>query len=753
VTLRKLLSVASLRRWPSVRALGRQTACLAFAAAMACSARAQSPPGPTAVVTTPKVRAELIAHAPEGVSPGKTLQLALQIEHQPHWHTYWKNPGDSGLPTSLAFTLPAGFAVGEIDWPTPKRLPIGPLLNYGFEGKLVLPVTVQVPAQFNAERLDVKLHAEWLVCKEVCIPESGDFTLQVPARAATAGHAAAFAAAAATAPRAHAGALAQAELKDGALVLRATGLPVAWQGQAIQLFPEVGGVVAHAAAAPAAWEGSTWKTSLPLDPQRSAGPAVLPVVLVVAGQAAGLALPVTVTTPWPAVAGAAGTAASTVPMGTAAASATANPAAQPSSTGAPSYALALIFALLGGALLNLMPCVFPVLSLKVLGFAKQGSDRRQTLAGALAYTAGVVVCFVGLAAALLALRAGGEQLGWGFQLQSPGFIAALAVLFTLMGLNLAGAFEVGMLVPSAWAGARAKHPLVDSFFTGVLAVAIASPCTAPFMGVSLGLALTLPNAQALLIFAVLGLGMALPFVAAAAWPALARALPKPGPWMAHFKSLMAFPMFATVVWLIWVLGQQVGIDGAAALLAVLVAVAFVAWSLAAPALGGKARWGLGATSLLVLVAALVWALPALRLEAQESAAPNNAGSAVAPAGAAPATARWLAWSPERVAQAQVEGRPVFVDFTAAWCVTCQYNKRTTFEKAEVLAAFDSKRVLLLRADWTRRDAVIAAELARLQRSGVPVYALYRPGSAAPQLLSELPSVADVLTAVAALPPG
>ncbi len=756
---------------------------------------------PKAVVTTPKVRAELIAHAPEGIGPGKPLQLALQIEHQPHWHTYWKNPGDSGLPTSLAFTLPPGFVAGEIEWPTPKRLPIGPLMNYGFEGILVLPVTVQVPTHFNAERLDVTLHAEWLVCKDICIPESGDFTLQVPARAATAGHAAAFAAARAAVPQTVAGVQAQAALKGSALEVMATGLPAAWQGQAVQLFVEVGGVLAHGAAATATWQGSTWVANLSLDPQRSAGPAVIPVVLKWAGPAAGLqpqpssiALPVRVTTPWPALAGSnagpnagagagaeAGASATTSSRGVAAvvgtttglpgAAATATAAAPvrsalPDAT-APSFGLALLLALLGGALLNLMPCVFPVLSLKVLGFAQQGADRRTALVSALAYAVGVVVCFVGLAAVLLVLRAGGEQLGWGFQLQSPGFIAVLAVVFTLMGLNLAGAFEVGMLVPSAWAGARARHPLIDSFLTGALAVAIASPCTAPFMGVSLGLALTLPNAQALLIFAALGLGMALPYVAAAAWPPLARSLPKPGAWMAHFKSLMAFPMFATVVWLTWVLGQQVGIDGAAALLALLVAVAFAGWALAAPALGPKARRAYGAASLLVLAAALAWALPTWR---QDDVGSASAASASAPTGAAsstpgalgtaaagtpsvagPSTPRWQAWSPERVRQAQAEGRTVFVDFTAAWCVSCQFNKRNTFEKAQVLAAFDNKRVLLLRADWTRRDPTIAAELARLQRSGVPVYALYRPGNPAPQLLNELPSVADVLDALAALP--
>ncbi|MDP3616167.1 MAG: thioredoxin family protein, partial [Rubrivivax sp.] len=358
-----------------------------------------------------------------------------------------------------------------------------------------------------------------------------------------------------------------------------------------------------------------------------------------------------------------------------------------------SLALALLFALLGGLLLNLMPCVFPVLSLKVLSFASKADQRRELLSGGLAYTAGVVLSFVALAALLLALRAGGEQLGWGFQLQSPAVVATLAALFTLIGLNLAGVFEFGSVLPSSWAAARARHPMVDSFLTGVLAVAVASPCTAPFMGASLGAAVALPTAQALMVFAALGMGMALPYLTASAWPALARLLPRPGVWMAHFKSLMAFPMFATVVWLVWVLGVQVGVDGVAALLGLLVALAFAAWALGSPSLGPRARVGFGAAAAVLMVAALVWTVPTLRQDAlAQGAATDSEDSA--------ASDSWQPWSTERVAQAQAAGQTVFVDFTAAWCVTCQYNKRTTLASAEVRAAFENQQVLLLRADWT-----------------------------------------------------
>ncbi len=679
-----------------------------------------------AQVTTPQVRAELVAHAPEGLSAGKPVWLGLLIEHQPHWHTYWKNPGDSGLPTTMQWQLPHGAAAGEIRWPTPAKLPIGPLMNFGYEGRLLLPVQLSLPADFHAAQLEVKLHAEWLVCKDVCIPESGDFSLSVPARAATAAHAALFDAAAKAAPVLLASAKATASVENQQLVLKATGLPAEWQGRKLAFFPEVAGVIQNAAPIVTEWKGGQWQAQVPLDPQRSESPKLIPAVLTAEGQTVGIGVEVAMAGPWPAVAVAA----------TPAAPALGNAVVSSPTAPATGFALSVLLALLGGALLNLMPCVFPILSLKLFGFAAHAHDRRQLLAGGLAYTVGVVLSFVALAALLLALRAGGEQLGWGFQLQSPVFVAALAALFSVIGLNLAGVFEFGNVLPSRWVAARARHPLVDSFLTGVLAVAVASPCTAPFMGASLGAAVTLPTAEALAVFAALGLGMAMPYLLASTWPRLARLMPKPGVWMAHFKTLMAFPMFATVVWLVWVLGQQAGIDAVAALLGTLVAVAFTAWTLGSAELGMKARAVLGTAAVLMLGAALVWTLPALRTA--EAATPAAPGA-------------WLPWSPEKVAELTAQGRPVFVDFTAAWCVTCQYNKRTTLANETVKAKFESRQVALLRADWTRRDAAITAELTRLGRSGVPVYALYAPGGAGPRLLSEILSVDEVTGAVAALP--
>lgn len=677
-----------------------------------------------AVVKTDQVRAELVAHAPQGIAAGQPVWLGLAIQHQPHWHTYWKNPGDSGLPTTLNWQLPAGFEAGEVMWPTPQRLPIGPLVNFGYEGQLLLPVKLVVPADFRGDTLPVKLHAEWLVCKEVCIPEAGDFALSLPARSAWSSNAALFDTALARQPQAVASARAGAEVTPQALVVTVEGLPAGWQGQALSFFPETPGVIENAATVATAWKDGRWTAQVPLSAQRSESPARMAAVLTMAGQPAGVRVEFAVAGAWPA------------PEAAAAAQEAAADAPAAASLG---LAAALLFALVGGAILNLMPCVFPVLSLKVLGFASHADDRRGLALGGLAYTAGVVVSFVALAAALLALRAGGEQLGWGFQLQSPAVIATLAALFTLIGLNLTGVFEFGSVLPSSLAGLRLRHPLVDSALTGVLAVAVASPCTAPFMGASLGLAVTLPAGEALAIFAALGLGMALPYLVFSLWPALARALPRAGAWMAVFRTLMAFPMFATVVWLVWVFGQQTGIDAVAALLATLVALAFVAWALAAPGVARRARAALGALALASFAAALSWMIPVLATPALAGARSD-----------ATSDGAWQPWSAEKVAQLRAEGRPVFVDFTAAWCVTCQYNKRTTLSKDEVLKDFEDRKVALLRADWTRRDAAITAELARLGRSGVPVYVLYAPGTAAPQVLSEILSVADVRNALAKL---
>jgi thiol:disulfide interchange protein len=380
-----------------------------------------------------------------------------------------------------------------------------------------------------------------------------------------------------------------------------------------------------------------------------------------------------------------------------------------------------------------MPCVFPVLAIKVVGFTHHANDRRGHRISGLAYTAGVVLSFVALGALVLGLRAAGQQLGWGFQLQSPAVVATLAALFTVIGLNLSGLFEFGAFLPSSLATLESRHPVGNAFLSGVLAVAIASPCTAPFMGASVGLAIGLPVAQALLIFGAIGVGMALPYLAASLVPAVAKLLPRPGAWMDVFRRLMAFPMFATVAWLVWVLGQQSGIDGAGALLALLVALAMVIWAFT---LRGLARSVVVAISV-VSLALLAWTIG------------PNITRATEPGPIAANAAGWQAWAPGRVDQLLASGQPVFVDFTAAWCVTCQYNKKTTLSNRDVLADLANKKVALLRADWTRRDPAITAALGQLGRNGVPVYVVYQQGRT-PVVLSEVLGVEEVRSAIARL---
>jgi thiol:disulfide interchange protein len=670
------------------------------------------------VVQTEQVRAELVAHAPEGLAPGKTIWLGLALEHIPHWHTYWKNPGDSGLPTTMSWQLPAGVTAGDIDWPTPSRLPLGPLLNFGYEHKILLPVPVTISSPLDSPTLKVKLAADWLVCKVECIPQSGDFELDIPVSAATTTHAADFERALAARPRAPPDAEAAAQAAGGTLAFEFRNLPAALRGKTAQLFPEIAGVVDNPAVVSQEWRGNVLHARWPISAQQSASPDALPMVLAFAES--------------PSVRVVARVAGWNTATATSDAARATPDSSTTASASAPGFLLALLFAFIGGVLLNLMPCVFPVLSLKVYALAHHDESPRARMSGALAYTAGVVLSFLALASLVLAARAGGEELGWGFQLQSPITVVALAALFTLIGLNLAGVFEVGSFLPSSIASLRARDATLDSFLTGILAAAVASPCTAPFMGAALGVALTWPAAQSLLVFAMLGLGVAAPYLLVAAFPGIGRLLPRSGSWMQTFRTCLAFPMFATVVWLTWVLGVQVGIDGAAALLAVLLALSFAAWWWANRPQSGTARAVSSLAALALAAGAFVLAAPLWRAPAEK---PADTVSGI-----------WQPWSPQRVTELRDAGRTVFVDFTAAWCVTCQYNKRTTLADTDVLAAFEANKVALLRADWTSRDATIGAELRKLGRSGVPVYAVYA-GGAPPRLLSELPSVDEVLSAV------
>jgi thiol:disulfide interchange protein len=697
--------------------------------------------GAGAVVTTPQVRAELLAYAPDGVGPGKRVWVGLQLTHKAEWHTYWKNSGDSGQPTDMQWQLPAGVQAGETRWPVPKKIWIGSLANYGYENTVLLPVPLEISSLYKADflkpDLEVKLKAIWLVCKQECIPEEGEFALKIPATSSTALSKAAFDAAFAAYPQETASD-AKAKIVGNALEFSVPNLPSALRGKELQFFPETGEVLENGAKLAAAsgaswsqaWKGDVWTASFPLSSQRSASPEVMPLVLTSDGKTA-LRVQAKVEGAWPKVA-----APAQIPPELAAAlAANAGASKAPVNAGGESSVTgllpALLLALLGGMILNLMPCVLPVLAIKVLSFANAPS-RQVRVAGGVAYTVGVVLSFMALGGLMLALRAGGEALGWGFQLQSPLVVAVLALLFTLIALNLLGVFEFANVLPSSLATLQAKNPQVDAFLSGVLAVAIASPCTAPFMGASLGFALGLPAWQALAVFAALGIGMALPYLAASLIPAVANLLPRPGAWMDVFKKFMAFPMLATVVWLLWVIGQQTGIDGAAALLILLLCAAMLVWALS---LRGRSR----VIITIISVALCAVFLPAIGqnvLKIQE-ATPITASSG------------WQAWEPGKTEQLLSQNKPVFVDFTAAWCVTCQYNKKTTLADSGITQDFEAKKVQLLRADWTKRDPAITQALTQLGRSGVPVYVLYKPGSA-PVIMSEILSVQQLRAELAKL---
>mgnify|MGYP003341534578 CR=1 FL=1 len=628
------------------------------------------------IQVTPQVRAELQWHAPQGLDQGQAAWLGLNLKHQKDWHTYWKNPGDSGLPTAFEWRLPAGVSVGETLWPVPKKLPLGELVNYGFEGEATLVIPLRFEPGFKPPQgpLSVGMTAHWLVCRNECIPQSAEFRIDLPWRGGNQ-LSASIEATLQAQPRTYPGEV-QARVVDGQLLITASNTPPQMQGQKLGLFPEQNEVIASPAEqhprARTGWQGGIYTARLPLSDLRTQAPTELTWWWVVGegprAQAWRVITPVQ--GPWPDL---------TEP-GQKMNPVAANPGTDLGLWGA------WLGAWLGGLLLNLMPCVLPVLALKMFALGRaQLSPAMRQLQG-WAYTLGVLVFMLGLGAGLLALRAAGQAVGWGFQLQSPWVVGILALLFALISLNLLGWIELERLLPSGFGHWSARHPAADAFLTGLLSVVVAAPCSAPFMGASLGLAVTLPWQQALSVFAVLGLGLASPYLLACYVPALVRFLPRPGVWMNRLRQWLAVPMLATVVWLTWILGQQ----------------------LSAPAEATQ--------------------------QAQAATTPDSSAG------------QWWPWTPEVVEQARRQGRTVLVDFTAAWCITCQVNKRTTLERPELMDALRTGHVLALRADWTRHDPAITQALADLGRTGIPVYAIYKP-NAAPQVLSELITLQDVLDAL------
>jgi thiol:disulfide interchange protein/DsbC/DsbD-like thiol-disulfide interchange protein len=695
------------------------------------------------VVRVEHVEAELVADA-DAVVPGKPVIVALRLRHDPHWHTYWQYPGDSGLPTTISWQLPSGFKAGPIAWPLPQKIPTGPLVNYGYEGMVLLPTSIDVPATLapgGTARFAAK--ARWLMCSDVCIPGQADLDLELPVAAAPnfkpARWTAAIAVARGQVPRPLSLDGAQATL-DG----RRVRLAFSSHGAApsdLSFLPLDPGRIDDEAAQRFQFANGTATLELTAADPVDADFQRLHGVLVAGGPE-----------PWAGevdIPLARGKIAAAPPTASGPASDAAG-----SGGGAPAGWVALAGALLGGLILNLMPCVFPILSLKVVGIVQHGSRGSPPYRHGLAFAAGTVVSFVALAGLLLALRAAGTQVGWGFQLQTPWVIAALTTLFFVIGLNLLGAFEFTFGSTLANAGplqrlsAQDGERAIGSFATGVLAVIVAAPCTAPFMGAALGYAVTQPAPLALAIFAALGVGMAIPYLLLTVFPGWQKVLPRPGAWMIRLRQAFAFPMFATCVWLLWVLGQQLDINAIALVLGALVAVALAAWAVGL-AQRGTRRWGW--VSLAVSLAAAILAVYGLVAATATDPSRNGAAEAKSAAGSPPARGAKAApdgtpWSAAAVETSLAAGHPVFVDFTAAWCVTCQANKRLVLHSRRVRDEFASRQVTLLVADWTRGDETITRELARYQRTGVPMYLMYdRHGTA--RLLPELLTEQGVIDAI------
>lgn len=720
------------RRWRSLLAAFGAAGALLLAAQPAAAAE-------SARQTSPRAAVSLVSdHA--SVAPGQSFRIGLRQQLAPHWHTYWKNPGDAGAPPDVALELPDGAAAGEIAWPGPDGIPVGPVRNFGYEGEIVLPIPVTVPGSLApGQTFTVRADANWLVCEKECIPESGRFQLDLPVAAtpvAAQGEvAAAFEATQARMPLASPWTARLAD-EGAALALTVEGQDLSPASVSSAFFyPEEWGVITHAAEQPLVVEGGSLRLALEkglaFNPQ--AGVAGLLALTDGGGQTRWFELA-------PALAAGGGTAGAADPAAGQAGTADA-PAAAGVLDALPLWQT-LLLAFAGGLILNLMPCVFPVLAIKATSVARlSGGALREVRLSGLFYTLGVLAAFLSLAGLLLALRAGGAAVGWGFQFQSPLFVAAMVWLMLAIGLNLSGVFEIGASMAGAGQGLAAKSGHSGSFFTGLLAVVVATPCTAPFMGAAIGTALAAPPLVCLALFTALGLGLAAPYALLGVFPRLARLLPRPGGWMHRLRQVMAFPMYASAAWLLWVLAQQAGPSGLALALGGSLLVALAAWAFGiAQQQGGGRRWlprGVAAASVLAALALLPQLAGVTPAAVAASAPPQGAGTAAAePFGGA------------RLAALRQESRPVFVNMTAAWCITCLVNERTALSTAGVRQAFEAHGVAYLKGDWTNQDPEITEFLRSFNRDGLPFYAFYPGGGQDPVLLPPVLTESVVVNEIA-----
>jgi thiol:disulfide interchange protein len=661
------------------------------------------------VAQTPQVTVDLLAE-PKSVEPGKPMTIGLRFRPVPGWHIYWENPGDSGLPPSVTWKLPPGWTAGELQFPFPEKILVPPLFSYGYEQETVLLVQVTPPQnQPLPPKIPIQASVEWLVCKETCLPGKAQLDLailtqpkpnidlqglfdeirrEMPVRIPMI--------------------LVKVRLNDGFLEFSISNAPEVGSSS---FFPADGDYVDEFQPAKTEKTGNQLVIKIPLKPKAKV-PDTLTGLLVAekpwdtsSHRALKISLPLS------------------------------NALQRPVEEGSASHLpLTFLFAFLGGLILNVMPCVFPILSLKALHLVQiSGESRSAARREGIAFGAGVLVSLLSLAGLLIVLRASGQALGWGFQLQSPPVVWLLLSLLFALSLNLLGIFEFPVLF-SGLAAKGSGHGWTGAFASGLLAVAVASPCTAPFMGVALAAAFALPALGTLLIFSSLAFGFTLPVLLFSFFPFLLSFLPKPGAWMNSFKKVLSLPMFAAVLWLIWVAFRLSGSNGTPLILLGLIFLVAGLFQY------GKAQrayppspvlhWsGLG----LILLAC---SIPALTLKTTtEPDTPRHSSGR-------------LSWSEIEVHRQLAAGRTVFIDFTAAWCLTCQVNERVTLSRPEVQAAFREKNIAFLVADWTRRDPAITAALQKYGREGVPTYVILRPpDGSTPQLLPEIITPSIVLEAL------
>ena len=642
----------------------------------------------------PHVTVDIIAEK-TSLTPQAVNRFAVRFRHQEGWHTYWKMPGDAGLPPEFTFTLsPSELKASAPLFPLPERTVTSGLITFGYGGETLFPFNVELPRGASG-RAQIALHVEYLACKDMCIPESADvkFSIPIDIKGKDSDDAAAVAAAVRAIPeRVQNDGSIKATIDGNRIRIDVAGNAIV--GRSLDFLPSEKNVI-----------------DLRQAPQTAVG--------ITQGNE-----PPSAVAPPPAV----NTAAASSQADAASAAADLNNSSQMTAgTGA-----ALLFAFLGGLILNLMPCVFPVLSLKLLDLV-QGAHQSQRLVGhGLAFTGGVLLSMVLLSGTLMALRTAGHAVGWGFQLQSPWVVAALILLFGAITCNLLGLYEFTFGSRAADLKVVRSLPqsgITSSFFSGILAVIVASPCTAPFMGAGIGYALTQPAAEAMLVFLSLGLGMATPWLLLCLFPAWAKKLPKPGPWMNTFKKVMALPMLLALLWLAWVLTKQVDYRGLLIVLLGLAALAAFCWLL------GRRQFGRSSSTIVMAalgtLTAASLALTACGIFDRQSVSTEEG---------------WSTWSAEAVQSASSAGRPVFIDFTAAWCITCQANKLAVLDREEVVSRMSELGYVRFLADWTNKDPAITKELAKYGRTGVPLYVLiYKDGTV--KVLPELLTTGMVLDAL------